>query len=44
MQETTRLHLGIRGLLTGDWSDKSASGFAREISQQIAKDSQRSNN
>ena len=34
---------GIRGLLTGDWSNK-ASGFAREISQQIAKDSQRSNN
>ncbi len=33
---------GIRGLLTNDWSDK-ASGFAREISQQIAKDSQRSN-
>ena len=33
---------GIRGLLTGDWSNK-ASGFAREISQQIAKDSQRSN-
>ena len=33
---------GIRGLLTGDWSDKS-SGFAKEISQQIAKDSQRSN-
>ena len=33
---------GIRGLLTNDWSDK-ASGFAKEISQQIAKDSQRSN-
>ncbi len=33
---------GIRGLLTNDWSDKE-SGFAREISQQIAKDSQRSN-
>ena len=33
---------GIKGLITGDWSDK-ASGFAREISQQIAKDSQRSN-
>ena len=33
---------GLRGLLTGDWTDKS-SGFAKEISQQIAKDSQRSN-
>ena len=41
MQETTKF-FGIRGLLTNDWSDK-ASGFAREISQQIAKDSQRSN-
>jgi HK97 family phage major capsid protein/HK97 family phage prohead protease len=33
-----RLSAGIRGLITNDWSDK-ASGFAREISQQIAKDS-----
>ena len=33
-----KVSAGIRGLLTGDWSDKS-SGFAREISQQIAKDS-----
>ena len=33
---------GLKGLLTGDWSN-SGSGFAREISQQIAKDSQRSN-
>jgi len=33
-----KLSAGIRGLITNDWSDK-ASGFAREISQQIAKDS-----
>ena len=34
---------GLSGLITGDWSNKS-SGFAREISEQIAKDSQRSTN
>ena len=34
---------GLSGLITGDWSNRS-SGFAREISEQIAKDSQRQTN